>query len=469
MKEAEEFPKFFVVSGAGFAAVNGTYYFVGIDEDDGPLFEMEGKLDGEPTTFLIDASEQEPERIYRISLKGSSHSGENLFYSNNCVANSALPPARGWWPEDFINMPVAPILGRNNEPVRDWRSDPLDSFADYKIEIFYEKDGAVTTTEYHTHRMILADGSSYFANLLRSKHSDGVQYTESQSNSCRIRVEAPQAKMFPFFLDCLYGQYSNSAPLGTIRPAAYQQDVLLYQVAHYFAAWQIVRDLEVTFLKASEQNLAYFVEEVDRLIEWRLDMTAVLDILVVPCAKKLTELEDLTLRQLARVLTKDQLYDLLQEATDAASCKGSELVTAFFSKRQVDLETFRLLTDAALLPHIDKKSVWPLLERDRELFGPTQGAFSSLEVRCIDALAQDFDPWDYGDDSPLRMQSPAFMFELLKKEHEQKANLYLLNLAIANEDEPAVEANDDENEQNVEPAADANEDENEQNVEPMAN
>ena len=119
-------------------------------------------------------------------------------------------------------------------------------------------------------------------------------------------------------------------------------------------------------------------------------------------------------------ITEGGLHRLLREkkATDDASRKGSELVAAFCQTHEVGIDTFRSLTDAALMPHIDKKSIWPLLERELELSDSAQPTLSSLQARCIDVLARDFDAMEYGDASPLRLQSATFLYELMNKSNQ---------------------------------------------------
>ena len=418
------YPRFIHASGAGIDAVNGTYAFAGMDEFRAPLYEMVGQLEGKATTFRISATGTESKQCWHISADDSDD--KHVFYKSNFASDFAFPPVRGWWcveedeqgKEDV--MPVAPILRRDDDFFLDWRNDPLESLADYKIEISHEIEGAATTTEYNTHKLVLANGSTYFANLLRSVNRDDAHFTETQSNRSQIKLKSSMAKMFPYLLDYLYGQFSNPASLGTIGTTTYEQDVILYQVADYFGASQVLRDLEVVFNDEEAHNLMWWINEV-----CSLDMIAAVEILVMPCAKKLTELGEEALQQLASVMTEDQLQLLLREkeATVDASKKGSELVAAFCSTHQVDIETFRLLTDAAILPNIDRKAVWSLLERECDLSGSTQGTLSNLQARCIDVLAQDFDAWDNGEDDPLRLQSAAFLYELLKKVKEHKQRL----------------------------------------------
>ena len=442
MEGAEAFPapKAYVVSGAGIVAVNGTYH---LNQLTG-FYDMKGHLDGKSTTFAISSIGKEPDRHWRISVKDS----DDPIYRSNLVSDSGLPPVRGWWTNDLSNMPVAPIVLSAGETTTDWRDDPQENFSDYKIIISTEVDGVEVVTEYNTHRFVLARGCTYFDNQLHSEHRGGANYVETQSNLSRIPLEPQLAKMFPYLLDYWYGQVFNPLPLGNLLCQTYSQDVVLYQLADYFRASRVLQDLEVAFNNALAEDLDDWVESVHRH-----NMTAVMEILVTPCAKKLTELGEETLQQLASKITNEQLHRLLQakDATEAASRKGSELVAAFCSIHQVDIEPFRLLTDAALLPHIEKTSIWPLLGRERELSGPTQGALSSLEARCIVTLAQNFVALEYGDDSPLRKESPVFLVELLKQVAEHQRNAAS---GDAQEDVRMADENQVGNEQNGVPMAD---------------
>ena len=100
-------------------------------------------------------------------------------------------------------MPVPPILRLNDVVFLDWRSDPLESFSNYKIVVTHDIDGGAIMTEYNVHKAVLARGCTYFETLLRPFRAG---FAESQSSMSRIHLNARLANTFPFFLDCLYGQ-----------------------------------------------------------------------------------------------------------------------------------------------------------------------------------------------------------------------------------------------------------------------
>jgi hypothetical protein len=92
------------------------------------------------------------------------------------------------------------------------------------------------------------------------------------------------------------------------------------------------------------------------------------------------------------------------------------IVAAFCEAHEVDSKTFATLTDAALLPCIDLQAVWSLLARERELLTPeANDPLSSLQKRCIEELAKDFQNIDCSPTGPLHGQSSVFMHHLFRK------------------------------------------------------
>jgi hypothetical protein len=95
----------------------------------------------------------------------------------------------------------------------------------------------------------------------------------------------------------------------------------------------------------------------------------------------------------------------------------------FCEKHDLDIDTFHSFTDAVELAHVDKSSIWSLLKKERLLKGAQQSGLSSLQMRCIDILARDFDSLEHGEEDPLRDQSAAFMYELIIKAKQCKRNV----------------------------------------------
>jgi hypothetical protein len=74
-------------------------------------------------------------------------------------------------------------------------------------------------------------------------------------------------------------------------------------------------------------------------------------------------------------------------------------------------EFFAALTSAARLPCIAFDVVWTLLEKEAELLGDPASTRSSLQERCIDALAVSFAQLDVDAEAPLRSQSATFLMK----------------------------------------------------------
>jgi hypothetical protein len=93
--------------------------------------------------------------------------------------------------------------------------------------------------------------------------------------------------------------------------------------------------------------------------------------------------------------------------------RASLLVAAFCKEHSVGAKTFQALTVATLLPHLDHNAAMMLLEKEGELLLIQDAPLSCLQLRCIDAFAQNFSHIDMSETSPVHQQSRDFMFKLL--------------------------------------------------------
>jgi hypothetical protein len=235
-------PEKVVVFGSGIEAVNGEYVSDGRSRIYLPRYLMWRTLDGKMTEYSLE--------LVSLVVMGISWSicidGDEVF----CCDYQELLPCRGWWQkyvdseQDYFRPPV---VFYGDETFLDWRLEPEHSLADYKIEVVCKKDGAASkTTTYNTHQVILANASSYFSNLLLNKAKGCPQFAQQETNTSRFELKPLAASNFPYLLDFIYWQFSNSGRPSKKRSCFCRnvqgQDVVLYWLADCFGVSQLLRD-----------------------------------------------------------------------------------------------------------------------------------------------------------------------------------------------------------------------------------
>ncbi|GKY99716.1 hypothetical protein MPSEU_000925600 [Mayamaea pseudoterrestris] len=111
------------------------------------------------------------------------------------------------------------------------------------------------------------------------------------------------------------------------------------------------------------------------------------------------------------------LLAVLQKMTvsEKSSFLMSGLIADFFQTHSIDADTFRTLTDAERLPHIQPSTTWTFLKIESELIESSQScSLSSLQERCINSLSGVFLEIDFTS-GPITLQSISFQRLLISK------------------------------------------------------
>jgi hypothetical protein len=285
-----------------------------------------------------------------------------------------------------------------------------------RVEVLYDNEGAIITTTYSVHRFVLAPTSSYFKRLFNNPN-----YVEAKVKRSSIQVSALAAETFPYFLDYLYGQFSDSGEISRLQTYEYNQDVGLYWLADYFGVPALTSDVDSVFI--ADLKLRSCHAYLEAALE--LGVHHVVDAVTQCCSEKLFLGDGMCgqdLDDLAKSFDVTSLIALLEkmDGKKSVSQKASLFVAAFFGQHDVDAETFAGLTDAAMLPHFDPKAALVFLGKERELLGQQGMPLSSLKERCIDALAlaRNLTESDIHEEGPLRVQSSAFLLKLFQRTRE---------------------------------------------------
>jgi hypothetical protein len=249
-------PKSIVVFGAGIEAVNGVY--TRVDN----IYEMKGPWKNQEVTFSITTCGS----CMRWHLNADGN--DFCFYASNPVAASSLPPCRNWWISEKMTHESfrPPIIFYGDEKSLDWRMNPSESLADYKIEIVHKiAENRMMLTEYNVHKHIVANASKYFLHLFTGS-KDGAVFEEKEKKTSRIELDPPMANLFPNLLDYMYWLFSNAGVPGIVRPLDASQHVAMFWHADYFEVTLLLGELQITQVNVWDMStISEFIEAGQRL------------------------------------------------------------------------------------------------------------------------------------------------------------------------------------------------------------
>ncbi|GKY91826.1 hypothetical protein MPSEU_000154200 [Mayamaea pseudoterrestris] len=410
-----------VVVGCGLEAMNGKYTFAGkLKKDEAKTlnavknsakFEMKGIWNGKEVSFIICLGRCG--RWHLCTLDRTLSEYTSYYMSNPVTDAKHAPPLRLWWLVDLLDEQLLamrpPILLRDGIPTLDWRQDPDESFSDYRIDIVV-KD-TQTIFEYNVHKLMIASGSEYFANLLSPKN--GSNYVEGERHHSRIELEEATAAAFPHLLDYMYWLYSNQGVVGQLRPLSKDVHVSLFWLGDYFKVPQLMRDLDQALAEDLNVSWCCFYLEAAR----KLGVQHIINAVIKHCVLNFLDMSEQFWNGLAECFTASEVLSIIrrQPASKEHSLMASELVAAFCTENELDAEMFLSLTDESLLPTLDPDSTWCLLRKESELMIDSSGALSNLQMRCITSLSKTFLYIDFEDVDEFQSQSPLFQRTLLTR------------------------------------------------------
>ena len=238
-----------------------------------------------------------------------------------------------------------------------------------------------TTTTYHVHKHVLAAGpqkSEYFARLFRSSAGERSPADKNtHNNSCRIELHAIAARAIPLVLDFLYapylrvqvttenatalhwlGQYLGIRRLRWEAKQFWKQDLTTETCGTYY---------EHAFWLRDDQVLSYVTRFIQENIE------------AIDTSSRVVHVPDPTFW--VTVCEHSAMTKYL-------SIHLSQLINAFCCQNEVDAPTFAKLTQEKYLPVIHGHVALSFLDLERTIMAPHPATLSSLQTRCLDALAR---------------------------------------------------------------------------------
>jgi len=260
-----------------------------------------------------------------------------------------------------------------------WRLDPTQSFSDWEIKIVAESGDI---KQYNVHRMALAAGprkSEYFADLF------GKQVNNFKNQRLRLEMPDESAKVFPVFLDFVYGE--NDLESVQEKEDAYA----VYEQAEFFDT-PLLKDAVANWCRKRLQwyNIPDFFPELERfqdagpLVRMAVDLCAV-------------EFEELGTDFGGKIEPKylqmifENLVDRGFKFERGADYVSEMILESCTAHTTMDEAAFLGLTDMRFLPTAPVEAVLRLLAAEGVVCGPNLGA-STLQSRCIKSLSEN---WEY--------------------------------------------------------------------------
>jgi len=290
-----------------------------------------------------------------------------------------------------------------------WRSNPKDSFSDWKVEIKHKETGKVDN--YHLHRNILGYGarkSEYFAIQFQEDCVVNGYYETKSPQVTQLDLPAAWADMFPMVLDFLYYNREKTLKLTAHRSCA------MYKWAEFLGIPALKRTIEDFYNKnISLKNFGRFMasavqmkagplvvaskHKIGRLVTqqphqaWRLAPQFLVTVLEA-------NRKDL--------ITKAKNKEVQPQAFQKASCKWSKAICTCASKnkKEVTYKIFSDLTSETAIPVIDSKVALPLLVLDVEfLQKENDHRYSKFQKRCVQSIVKNWDSFrlEYPDQKAL--------------------------------------------------------------------
>ena len=282
-----------------------------------------------------------------------------------------------------------------------WRLEPSKSHSDWTIEILR---GSSSIDVYHVHKHFLAVGprkSGYFTKLFE----DGGRFAENQTNTSRIELDELAANAFPDLLDFVY---SLDGPLTVTTENA----TALHYLGQYFG----MRSLRWEAKQFWKKDLT-----IDTCAIYYKHATLFQDEKVLKAAKEVATENVMKLSPSSPLVKMEYpgFWIGLMESltiTNYVSFHLSTLIAELCRNIDIEAKTFAQLTTAKNLPIIHFQAALTLLEIERTVSRPDASSLTSLQKRCIDAIAKNWHNLDTPREAiaaVLKKQSPHLLTELL--------------------------------------------------------
>jgi hypothetical protein len=292
-------------------------------------------------------------------------------------------------------------------PKLSWKSDPVASFSDWRIEILNTDTGESDT--YHVHRNMIGFGarvSQYFLRRFKKAMKDPSNY--GKSNFSILELEKGKADVFPMILDFLYYTKEVKQTLTAERACAvysvsgqleipalqkavtdfYRKNLSLNNMGEFLAAAAKYKADDLLFVAKAK---------IGALITERPELAG----LVPPLF--LADIIGISRNHNKELHAKDPIkYSRDWELAQSRYWSKAACICAAHHEAELNPTVLEALTNEDVLPAIDVSVALKLLSIDSK-FNDGGSGFSSLQNRCVESITESWDAFQGGFDTPAEV------------------------------------------------------------------
>mmetsp|Transcript_26677 Transcript_26677/g.63604 ORF Transcript_26677/g.63604 Transcript_26677/m.63604 type:complete len:1359 (+) Transcript_26677:15-4091(+) len=249
-----------------------------------------------------------------------------------------------------------------------WRLDPIESLADFNLEVLNDDTGSVTT--YNIHKQIVAVGprrSEFLDDLFLLSHP-----------SYRLSLDDRSCSLIPQILDFMYCR-DYRIHLTTENAPSLRQLGKIFKIIPL-----VVRIADFILEDMVTDNIGTYVSDSCFYSDTNLKA-----VIVDRCAANI-DIFDVS-HDVWRVMPHDMFLRILSSPhinRKALSCHLSLLLKEYFALHQdeINSDIFLRLTTKNVVPIVDREAALPLFELC-DKYDTQDGRRESLQRRCLDTLS----------------------------------------------------------------------------------
>mmetsp|Transcript_42285 Transcript_42285/g.101804 ORF Transcript_42285/g.101804 Transcript_42285/m.101804 type:complete len:825 (-) Transcript_42285:146-2620(-) len=288
-----------------------------------------------------------------------------------------------------------------------WKSDPEATFSDWTVRVYHDEGGG-GMDKYFIHRNICGFGTRKSEYLLRAFQGQENEMTrpgiksDMQNRTTLLDLPSSQARVFPMVLDFMYFTKEAKSTLTASRAC----DVfLLAGILEIPTLQKAISDFYLKnlnlknmgeFLNAANQSkaeplLVVCKSKIGKMITEKPTLAG----LVPP--KYLADILLISRQQLDNARAQDpERYPEQLVVSQSRYWSKAACICAVQNENILTKNLFELLTGEDALPYIDASVAQKLLALDKKFNGVEPDGYTSLQLRCIAGIADDFGSFQKG-------------------------------------------------------------------------
>jgi hypothetical protein len=248
--------------------------------------------------------------------------------------------------------------------VPSWRLCASESFSDFSLQVLNEKTGEAVN--YHVHRHMLAVGPR------KSQYMEGVFHSET-SDAFQLILDEKSSALMPNLLDFIYcHDYFIDVTTENVMS--------LRELSRVFKVLPLVKEATAFILKdMKSSNLSTYISEAAFFKDEQVQ-----ELIVRRCSEKIQSIT--VMDPLWAVMEPGLFLRVLSAPIIKRGPYLSVLVKEYIllHKYEIGLDTFIAMTDAIMIPILDRAAALPLIELCEEY---ESNQCEPLQKRCAHTMA----------------------------------------------------------------------------------